>query len=222
MKKVTEKNLRVNDIIYNQENASELFEVESLQDGIGIMISLTHHADCKTIGSYIFGCNGETRVFATGEEIVANRKNEMNTKNFKIFIEALEALPENIRNNEVDMKSVDEPICGTVGCFAGLVSIVAKDIPELKELYSLDITHYDFVEWSHALNAFLGCRFTNWASRNRMIWGNSEGGRMFSDITAFGKERWGVINHNDIIVFLRGVYERWIEKIDYETGESNG
>jgi hypothetical protein len=27
------------------------------------------------------------------------------------------------------------------------------------------------------------------------------------------------MNHNDIIVFLRGVYERWIEKIDYETGE---
>jgi hypothetical protein len=54
-----------------------------------------------------------TWVFATGEEIVANRKNEMNTKNFKVFIEALEALPENIRNNEVDMKSVDEPICGT-------------------------------------------------------------------------------------------------------------
>jgi hypothetical protein len=43
------------------------------------MISLTHHADCQTIGSYIFGCNGEAWVFATGEEIVANRKNEMNT-----------------------------------------------------------------------------------------------------------------------------------------------
>jgi hypothetical protein len=26
---------------------------------------------------------------------------------------------------------------------------------------------------------------------------------MFSDITAFGKERWDVLNHNDIIVFLR-------------------
>jgi hypothetical protein len=35
---------------------------------------------------------------------------------------------------------------------------------------------------------------------------------MFSDITAFGKERWDVINHNDIIVFLRGVYDRWIEE----------
>ncbi|VVM20176.1 hypothetical protein BSPWISOXPB_4349 [uncultured Gammaproteobacteria bacterium] len=39
---------------------------------------------------------------------------------------------------------------------------MAKDIPELKELYSLDIHNYDFVEWSHALDAFLGCRFTNW------------------------------------------------------------
>jgi hypothetical protein len=48
------------------------------------MISLTHHADCETIGSHIFGSNGETWVFATGEEIVANRKNEMNTKNFKV------------------------------------------------------------------------------------------------------------------------------------------
>ena len=213
MKKVTEKNLRVNDIIYKQENASELFEIEALQDGIGMMISISSAIeDYKPIDSSIFGnLNGENWLFATGEEIVANRKNEMITDNFKVFIEALEALPENIRNNEVDMKSVDEPICGTVGCFAGLVSIVAKDIPELEELYSLDIHNYDFVEWSNALNVFLGCRFTNWAGRNRMVWGNSEGRRMFSDITAFGKERWDVLNHNDIIVFLRGVYNRWAE-----------
>jgi hypothetical protein len=215
MKKVTEKNLRVNDIIYKQENASELFEIEALQDGIGMMISISSAIeDYKPIDSSIFGnLNGENWLFATGEEIVANRKNEMITDNFKVFIEALEALPENIRNNEVDMKSVDEPVCGTPGCFAGLVSIVANDIPELKELYSLDIHNYDFVEWSNALNVFLGCRFTNWAGRNRMVWGNSEGRRMFSDITAFGKERWDVINHNDIIVFLRGVYDRWIDEV---------
>jgi hypothetical protein len=92
------------------------------------------------------------------------------------------------------------------------ILLVANEIPELKELYSPDIPNYDYVEWSNALNVFLGCRFTNWAGRNRMVWGNSEGRRMFSDITAFGKERWDVLNHNDIIVFLRGVYERWIEK----------
>jgi hypothetical protein len=28
-----------------------------------------------------------------------------------------------------------------------------------------------------------------------------------------GKERWDVINHNDIIVFLRGVYDRWIDEV---------
>jgi hypothetical protein len=50
VKKVTEKNLRVSDIIHWEGNASELFEVEALQDGLGIMISLTHHADCETIG----------------------------------------------------------------------------------------------------------------------------------------------------------------------------
>jgi hypothetical protein len=29
---------------------------------------------------------------------------KMNTKNFKIFVEALEALPDEIKNNEVDMQ----------------------------------------------------------------------------------------------------------------------
>jgi hypothetical protein len=53
----------------------------------------------------------------------------MNTNNFKIFVEALEALPEEIKNNKVDMRSNFEPICGTAGCFAGLISIVANDIP---------------------------------------------------------------------------------------------
>jgi uncharacterized protein YqhQ len=47
----------------------------------------------------------------------------MNTEKFKIFVEALEALPEEIKNNEVDMRSNFEPVCGTAGCFAGLISI---------------------------------------------------------------------------------------------------
>jgi hypothetical protein len=50
------------------------------------------------------------------------------------------------------MKSVDEPVCGTVGCFAGLVSIVANEIPELKELYSPDIPNYDYMKFSIQLS----------------------------------------------------------------------
>jgi hypothetical protein len=40
----------------------------------------------------------------------------MNTNNFKILVEALEALPEDIKNNEVDMNSTLKPACGTPGC----------------------------------------------------------------------------------------------------------
>jgi hypothetical protein len=28
------------------------------------------------------------------------------------------------------MRSLEDPTCGTAGCFAGLISIVANDIPE--------------------------------------------------------------------------------------------
>jgi hypothetical protein len=40
------------------------------------------------------------------------RSSELNVSKFKVLVEALEALPEDIRNNEVDMSSVDEPTCG--------------------------------------------------------------------------------------------------------------
>jgi hypothetical protein len=40
----------------------------------------------------------------------------MKTEKFKIFVEALEALPDEIKNNEVDMQSSFEPVCGTAGC----------------------------------------------------------------------------------------------------------
>jgi hypothetical protein len=44
-------------------------------------------------------------------------------------------LPDEIKNNKVEMRSLEDPTCGTAGCFAGLISIVANDIPELKKLY---------------------------------------------------------------------------------------
>jgi hypothetical protein len=52
------------------------------------------------------------------------------------------------------LRSNFEPICGTAGCFAGLISIVANDIPELKELYAGE--KYCFTEWAEALKKFLG------------------------------------------------------------------
>jgi hypothetical protein len=46
---------------------------------------------------------------------------KLNVSKFKVLVEALEALPEDIRSNEVDMSSTDEPTCGAVGCFTGIL-----------------------------------------------------------------------------------------------------
>jgi hypothetical protein len=48
------------------------------------------------------------------------------------------------------MSSTHEPTCGTAGCFAGLISIVADDIPELKEMKEIYLSsgynYYSFLE----------------------------------------------------------------------------
>jgi hypothetical protein len=34
---------------------------------------------------------------------------------------------------------------------------------------------------------------------------------MFTSITAFGKEKGDVLTHDEIIVFLRNAYDKWID-----------
>ena len=133
----------------------------------------------------------------------------MNTNNFKILVEALEALPEEIKNNQVDMKSVLEPICGTPGCFAGLISIVANDIPKLKQAYKGEDYHY--TDWEAALNIFLECTFREWAYDNWEIWGNSKGMGVFSCSLSFGVEIYDALTHNMIIIHLRKAFDKWID-----------
>ena len=61
--------------------------------------------------------------------------NNMNKDKLKEFVNALDALSDDVKNMDVDMGSTDKPTCGTCGCHAGLISIVAQDLPELKEIY---------------------------------------------------------------------------------------
>ena len=134
------------------------------------------------------------------------RRNKLNVSKFKVLVEALEALPEDIRNNEVDMSSVDEPFCGTVGCFSGLISIVADDILELKEIYLF--SRYNFYSWKVALYDFLECDFSRWAEHNPKIWGNAYGGHMFESAKAFGKNHGDILSHDEIINHLRNALDR--------------
>ena len=137
---------------------------------------------------------------------------KMNTKNFKIFVEALEALPDEIKNNEVDMQSNFEPVCGTAGCFAGLISIVANDIPELRKNYTL--TNYSFSYWGRALQDFLGVGLDMWAWENPTVWGNPRGISVYSFNEAWGKSEDETLIHNDIIIHLMNAYDNWINYLE--------
>lgn len=123
----------------------------------------------------------------------------------KEYATALNELPEEIKNNEVYMMSTDDPHCGTPGCHAGLVSIVADYLPELQDCYNKvcdseypDSTkYYSYENWADALALYLGFAFnekyststalTRWARENADIWDNLHGDEMFSSGMAFGQ-----------------------------------
>jgi hypothetical protein len=44
-------------------------------------------------------------------------------------------LSDDVKDWGVRMSSTNEPVCGTPGCHAGLISIVAKELPEMKDTY---------------------------------------------------------------------------------------
>ncbi len=128
------------------------------------------------------------------------------------YTKALNALPEPIKNNSVCMSSVEAPSCNTPGCHAGLVSIVAKYLPELQECYKNtpdydgeryyqeynNAHHYSYSRWSDALALYLGFPFddtehtsealSRWARDNPYYWGNIHGEEMFNSYKAFDQE----------------------------------
>jgi hypothetical protein len=80
---------------------------------------------------------------------------KMNTNNFKILVEALEALPASIKNNKVDMQSNFEPACGTAGCLRSSSLNLFKT--SLVSLYLLELCSTSFIshiEFWKLVNSF--------------------------------------------------------------------
>ena len=135
--------------------------------------------------------------------------NELNINKLKEFNEALANLSDDVKEWQVNMHSVNPPTCNTPGCFAGLISIVAKDLPELKAYHKpvYGGYNYSYWYWSQALARFLGfdnqSNLTVWAKENPALWGCPRGGFMFSDKEAFVVDNsdWKNINlsHRDLI-----------------------
>jgi hypothetical protein len=129
----------------------------------------------------------------------------MNVKNLKKLVEALEALPENIREDAVDMTSESQPSFSECGCHAGMFEIL--DLKEITELYLPPNTTagaYSYSAWADAVAMFLGfcdnIALSDWAKENPKIWGNSRGSGMFCEGEAFGLTIYDHIFPRQIII----------------------
>ena len=139
----------------------------------------------------------------------------MNKNKLKQFVNALGELSDEVKDWDVKMESTEEPTCGTPGCHAGLISIVAKDLPGLEEahlkvfkIHSKDFKDikqdfYLYSIWADALAEFLGIKgekdLTVWAAKNPKLWGNKNGDYMFCSRRAFTDDKSKQLTHRDII-----------------------
>ena len=133
----------------------------------------------------------------------------MNKNKLKQFVSALDSLSDYVKNMDVDMFAIEEPLCGTPGCHAGLISIVAQDLPELQEIYKNHIyfmseteIFYKYFVWADTLADFLGFEkmrdLEDWAKENPKIWGNDYGMNMFELTRAFTDDLPKQLTHRDL------------------------
>ncbi len=138
----------------------------------------------------------------------------MNKDKLKEFVNALDTLSDEVKDWGVTMLSTDKPACGTPGCHAGLICIVAQELPELQDIYmplylsesgrwGKRDNQYMFHVWSTALTIFLGFKgkedLEMWATKNPKLWGNTFGRDMFCSQFAFTNGLYIEITHRDII-----------------------
>jgi hypothetical protein len=131
----------------------------------------------------------------------------MNKDKLKELVNALDELSDKVKDWEVNMLSWDKPACGTPGSHAGLISIVAKDLPKLQDIYNDDCrvhnNSYEDDVWADVLAVFLGFKnmqdLKRWAKDNPKLWGNKYGYDMFCSWQAVTKYSDKILIHRDII-----------------------
>jgi hypothetical protein len=139
----------------------------------------------------------------------------MNKNKLKEFVNALDTLSDDVKDWEVDMSYSEKPTCGTSGSHAGLISIVAQELPELQDIYKNHLyftkgngneNNYHYSIWADTLAVFLGFVDMNdlrdWAKDNPKLWGNKFGSKMFMFAMAFTGDIADLskgLTHRDII-----------------------
>jgi hypothetical protein len=121
------------------------------------------------------------------------------TERTGLFVETLEALPDETKNRYIEHDDTYEEVCSICGCFGGLITIISKDIPGMKDVRKLR-NHYP-VDAERLLNIYLKCNFREWADTNPIIWDNSYGWYMFHSASAFGIGTHSKLSVNQVNIF---------------------
>ena len=149
----------------------------------------------------------------------------MNKDKLKEFVGALDALSDDIKDMSVYIKSSKDTNCEAPWGHAGLISIVAQDLPKLQEIHGhIYFLEYGFKEemdfeyeihiWEDALAVFLGFKdkigLTDWAKDNPKLWGNKYGHYMFccEGWQAFTNSQFKKLTHIDIINHWKQVLKK--------------
>jgi hypothetical protein len=147
----------------------------------------------------------------------------VNKDKLKEFVGALDALSDNVKDMGVNIKSSKDTNCEAPWGHAGLISIVAQDLPKLQEIHGhIYFLEYGFKEemdfeyeihiWEDALAVFLGFKddiqLLLWTFDNPKIWGNSHGIYMFNYGKSFGNDEDKGLTHRDIIKHWKQVLKK--------------
>jgi hypothetical protein len=142
-------------------------------------------------------------------------------RRLKKLVKALEALPDDIKNRKAS-ENVNLPTNRDFKSFAGLIHIVAQNIPALKKHYPYK-DEYDSKNgivlkpslrytsnWEWALKRYLGANLVDWAGSNSELWGNDKIGysRYFANLT-FDMNGSEVLTNRHIINHLICVCNRY-------------
>lgn len=130
----------------------------------------------------------------------------MNIDNLERFVDALAQVVD--EHSTVDMMSINEPVCGTPGCHAGLAYLALRQMGEYTEPFG----HYRYLLVADRLAKFLlgsarNYDLQNWAYKNQGLWGNEHGEYMFCSGSAFGQDS-SAFPSRVILDHWRGVLER--------------
>ena len=147
----------------------------------------------------------------------------MNTNNFRILTEALEALPNDVRDykeqeiiayERLKNGRITTDMMGDISAeFSDVLFIVAEYIPEFKEMYEgrADFCYGAFEIWINTLNEFLECDFIQWTRDYAGVWENESGYLMHYSNEAFGKsDDDELLTIDDIIFHIRKAYDNWV------------